>query len=59
MLMPNVTENVSAHRRQRERVRRSLVAVPEPPQPAGKPDPRDPLHRIAPRYAAIRRDESW
>jgi hypothetical protein len=59
MLTPNVTENLSAHRRELERVRRSLIAVPEPPRAAGRFDPRDPLRRIAPRHARVPQDHVW
>jgi hypothetical protein len=59
MVTPQVTEILSAHRRQLELVRRSLVAVPEPSRTDGKADPRNPLHQITPRRAAIRYDQTW
>ena len=54
MIVPQVNEIVSSHRRELERVRRSLVAVPEPSRTGGRPDPRDPLHRIRPRHTPLR-----
>ena len=59
MLMPIVTENLSTRRRKLERVRRSRVAVPEPLRAAGRADPRDSLHRIAPRRRADQQDDAW
>jgi hypothetical protein len=48
MLTPNVAEisALSEHHRQVALVRWSLVANPEPACESGKPDPRNPLHRI-------------
>ena len=50
MQTPIVTETsaLSAHRREVDLVRWSLLTVPEPAAPRGKTDPGDPLRRIAP-----------
>jgi hypothetical protein len=49
MQTPIVTEisALSAHRREAELVRWSLLTVPERAVPRGEPDPRDPLRNIA------------
>jgi hypothetical protein len=48
MQLPTVSEisAVSAHRREVELVRWSLLAVPEARTPRGEPDPGDPLRRV-------------
>jgi hypothetical protein len=50
MVTPKVTEirMLPLHEREARLVRRSLLAVPEPPRSDDRPDPRDPLRTITP-----------
>jgi len=62
MVIPQVTQiaALSAHRREVALVRHSLVTVPEPAPESGKPDPRNPLHRIERvRGSALGFDAAW